>query len=416
MLLDLTLLLLLALLLNVLVTKAGLPGLLGFIAAGVLAGPSCLDRLEPEIVSFLSEFKTVALIVILIRAGLGINRDTLKKIGAPAIKMSFVPGVLEGTAVMLAARTLLGFGWIEGGMLGFIIAAVSPAVVVPTMLDLKDSGFGKKKEIPTLVLAGASVDDVFAITVFGVFVGLATGGEISIASLVIKVPLGIIGGALIGAFLGWVLLKIFQRFRMRDTRKLIFFMMVAVLFFEGSELPTMKQILPIAGLLGIMAMGFVLLELNGELASRLASKFGKVWVLSEILLFVYIGTQVDLRQIPAPLVGLGLLILVIGIAARSAGVFLSLAGSELNREEKLFCAIAYWPKATVQAAIGATPLTLIHAGKMPGVDLQVGQSILAIAVLSIIVTAPIGAIGIKAFGPRLLASDTTGQSGSGSLR
>ncbi len=405
MLLNIALIVSLALLLYYLFSLIKLPGILGLIVAGIIVGPSVLNVVDPEVSVILKELKTAALIVILIRAGLGINRKTLHKVGRPAINMSFIPGVIEGSMVMAAAHYLFDFTWVEGGILGFVIAAVSPAVVVPTMLELKEKGFGNKKEVPTLVLAGASVDDVFAITIFSVFVGLAAGTSIDIGHLIWSVPAGIVLGALLGLVLGLGLVWFFKKFHIRDTKKVIIFMIVAVVFYELTEMDAVKSFIPLAGLLGIMAIGFIILEKYGKLASRLASKFNKVWVLSEILLFVYIGTEVQIHQLDASIVGVGLLILLLGLIARSVGVWISLIGSDLNNKEKLFCVIAYWPKATVQAAIGAVPLTLIQEGKLGDVPIEAGQIILAIAVLSIITTAPIGAIGIKLFGPKLLGKD-----------
>lgn len=405
MLLNIALIVTLALILYYIFSLVKLPGILGLIVAGIIVGPSALNVVDPEVSVILKELKTAALIVILIRAGLGINRKTLHKVGRPAINMSFIPGVIEGSMVMAAAHYLFDFTWIEGGILGFVIAAVSPAVVVPTMLELKEKGFGNKKEVPTLVLAGASVDDVFAITIFSVFVGLAAGTSIDIGHLVWSVPAGIVLGALSGLVLGLGLVWFFKMFHIRDTKKVIIFMIVAVVFYEITEMDVVKSVIPLAGLLGIMAIGFIILEKYGKLAMRLASKFNKVWVLSEILLFVYIGTEVQIQQLDASIVGAGLLILLLGLMARSFGVWLSLLGSDLNNREKLFCVIAYWPKATVQAAIGAVPLTLIQEGKLGDVPVETGQVILAIAVLSIITTAPIGAIGIKLFGPKLLGKD-----------
>ncbi len=399
---DIALIVLLALILNYLFSKAGLPGLLGMIITGIVLGPGWLNVIDEEILLLLREFKMAALIVILIRAGLGINKKTLNKVGRPAIRMSFIPGVFEGLTVLFVVHFLLGFTWIEGGILGFIIAAVSPAVVVPQMLELKEEGFGRKKEVPTLVLAGASVDDVFAITIFGVFIGLASGATVNIAYQAVTVPLGIIIGAAIGVGIGFMLIWYFKRFHIRDTKKVIIFMIVAVLFVEFTEIQQIKDIISIAGLLGVMAIGFIILENYPVLAKRLASKFGKVWVLAEILLFVYIGTEVKILEIDSRLIGVGVLILLTGLLARSTGVWLSLLRSKLDRKEKLFCIIAYLPKATVQAAIGAIPLSMINNGEITSMTVETGQTILTIAVLSIIVTAPIGSIGIKIGGPRLL--------------
>ncbi len=402
MILNIALIISLALLLNYLFSLIKLPGLLGMIIAGVLLGKEMFNAINPELSGFLSEFKTVALIVILIRAGLGINKETLKKVGSPAIKMSFIPGVLEGFGIVVISILILGFSFIEAGMLGFIIAAVSPAVVVPSMLELKENGYGKNKEIPTLVLAGASLDDVFAITIFGVFTGLATGASISYTKLIITVPSGIILGAVLGLIIGYLLIVFFKKYHIRDTKKTIIFIVAAIVFNELTELHSIKQIIPIAGLLGVMAMGYMILEKYSKLAGRLSQKFNKVWVLAEILLFVYIGSEVDIDKISGSIIGKAFLIIICGLIIRTIGVFLSLWKSDLNNREKLFCAISYIPKATVQAAIGAVPLTLIIQGKTSGISIETGNTILALAVLSIIITAPIGAIGIKFLGPRLL--------------
>lgn len=399
---DIALIILVALLLNYLFTKFQLPGILGMIATGMILGPSFFNLIDVEVIDLLKEFKTAALIVILIRAGLGINKETLQKVGKPAIKMSFIPGIIEGLTVLLASHLLLGFTLIEAGILGFIIAAVSPAVVVPAMLSLKDKGYGKKREIPTLVLAGASLDDVFAITIFGVFLGLASGTSVNMWQLLFTVPVGIVLGAAVGVIIGIGLIWYFKKHHIRDTKKVIIFMIVAILFYEFTELPQIKNILPVAGLLGIMAIGFMILERYGILANRLALKFQKVWVLAEILLFVYIGSAVHIQSIQPKIIGIGLLILFVGLIARSIGVWIALHKSNLKIKEKLFCIIAYWPKATVQAAIGAVPLSMIYAGDIKTINEGTGQIILAIAVLSIVVTAPLGAIGIKISAPKFL--------------
>ncbi|MEM6570157.1 MAG: cation:proton antiporter [Planctomycetota bacterium] len=402
MLTDVALLVLFALVGNLAFGRLGLPGILGMIATGVVLGPAGLDLIEPGILTFLEETKTAALIVILVRAGLGISKTTLNRIGGPAIRMSFVPGLVEGSVVTAAAYTLLDLPFLESGMLGFIIAAVSPAVVVPTMLDLKERGFGERKEVPTLVLAGASVDDVVAITVFGVFAGLASGGDAGIGHLLVAVPSGVLLGALIGAALGFLLLALYRAVRMKDATRAIVLMIVAVVFYDVAELPAVKEVVPIAALLGIMAIGFVILERDSALAHDLSSTFGGIWVLAEMLLFVYIGTEVKLDALDAGLVGVGLLILAVGLTARSIGVWIALAGSELTTRERLFCVIAYWPKATVQAAMGAVPLSMVLEGRMTTMTEESGEVILAMAVLAIVVTAPLGAIGIKFAGPRLL--------------
>jgi NhaP-type Na+/H+ or K+/H+ antiporter len=402
MLTDIAIIILVALVGNLIFTKIGLPGILGMITGGVVLGPSGFDLINPEVLVLLKEFKTVALIVILIRAGLGINRETLNRIGGPAIRMGFVPCMLEGAAVTAAAYYLLDLPFFEAGMLGFIIAAVSPAVVVPQMLELKEGGFGKKKEIPTLVLAGASVDDIFAITIFSAFAGMAAGGSVDFVRLSVGVPGGIILGCAIGVGFGFALVWFFKRYHLRDTKKVILFMIIAVVFYDVCEMQKVKAFVPIAALLGVMAMGFVILEKYDVLANRLALKFQRIWVLAEILLFVYIGAEVRIGELTGSVVGIGLLILALGLTARSIGVWLSLLRSDLNARERFFCVIAYWPKATVQAAMGAVPLAMVMEGKMTSMTAESGQMILAIAVLAIVVTAPLGAIGIKVAGAKLL--------------
>jgi NhaP-type Na+/H+ or K+/H+ antiporter len=399
---DVAFIILFALIGNYLFNKAGLPGLLGMMVTGMMLGPSGFDVINPEIHALLKEFKTVALIVILIRAGLGISKETLNRIGGPAIRMSFIPGIVEGAAIMALSYWLLDLSVFEAGMLGFIIAAVSPAVVVPAMLHLKDIGFGMKKGVPTLVLAGASLDDVFAITIFGVFAGLAAGDATNWTYVFLGVPAGILLGAFIGVAIGFAFTWFFKKYHLRDTMKVIIFLIISVIFYEVVEFPQVKSIVPIAALLGIMAIGFVLLEKYDILANRMALKFNKIWVFSEILLFVYIGSEVRLTDVNTSLIGAGILIIAIGLIARSLGVYLSLVRSHLNAKEKLFCVIAYWPKATVQAAMGAVPLTMIANGQITNMSVERGQLILTMAVLSIITTAPLGAIGIKVMGPRLL--------------
>jgi NhaP-type Na+/H+ or K+/H+ antiporter len=402
---DVAFIILFALIGNIIFKKIGLPGILGMILAGIVLGPSVLNLIDPEIQAVLKEFKTIALIVILFRAGLGIDRDTLNRIGGPAIRMGFIPVIVEGTAVAAVSFWLLGLPLYAAGMLGFIIAAVSPAVVVPSMLELREKGFGKKKGIPTLILAGASVDDIIAITIFGVFASLAAGAATNWTYVFLGVPAGILAGAGIGAVIGYFFVWFFKKYHIRDTMKVIIFMIVAVIFYDTAELPAIKNYLPIAALLGIMAIGFVLLEKYDVLANRMAAKFNKIWVLAEILLFVYIGTEVQISKIDHSLIGVGLVILLLGLLARSIGVWISLLGSELNFREKVFTMIAYWPKATVQAAMGAVPLTMILDGQISSLSEDIGQVILAMAVLSIVVTAPLGAIGIKMTGPKLLMKD-----------
>ncbi len=403
---DVAFIILAALIGNVIFKKIGLPGILGMIIVGIIIGPSVLNLVDSEIHSVLKEFKTIALIVILFRAGLGIDKKTLNQVGGPAIRMGFIPAIIEGLVVASLAYWLFELPLYAAGMLGFIIAAVSPAVVVPIMIELRDNGYGKRKGIPTLILAGASLDDIITITIFGVFASLAAGASANWTYILISVPGGIFAGALIGIGIGFFSVWFFRKYHMRDSMKVILFIIVSVIFYDTAELPQVKSIVPIAALLGIMAIGYVLLEKYDKLANRMSKKFNKIWVLAEILLFVYIGTEVQISQIDISIVGIGILILVLGLIARSFGVWLSLLRSNLNNKEKLFCIISYWPKATVQAAMGAVPLTMILNGKITSLSESTGQLILAMAVLSIIFTAPLGAIGIKLTGHKLLIKES----------
>ncbi|MCF6176308.1 MAG: cation:proton antiporter [Victivallaceae bacterium] len=392
MLFNLAIIVILALLANWCCEKIKIPGLLGMILVGIIFGPygipSC-NLISPLISEMSAELRTGALIIILIRAGLGLNRQTLNKVGIPALKMSCIPCLVEGGTVTLIAHYLLKLDWAASGMLGFIIAAVSPAVVVPQMLDIKAKGYGKEREVPTLILAGASIDDVFAITLFGVFLAAGIGETVNIATQFIMVPLGIITGILIGLLAGYLLVKFFAKFAMRDTKKMLIFLVVAI---SLHQLEYFKHFFPIAVLLSVMAMGFMLLELDSERAHNLAKKFNKLWVFAELLLFVLIGAQVNIKV--AFDSGLwGIVIIAGGLCARSLGVWLALLGSKLTGNEKLFCVFSYIPKATVQAAIGAIPLSM---------GIEGGELILAIAVLSIIITAPLGASLIRSTHTRLL--------------
>ena len=389
MLFNLSVIIVIALLLSKGFEKMRLPGLLGMILTGVLLGSQGFDYICPSVLNISSELRTAALIVILIRAGLGISKSTLHKIGVSAFKMSFIPCLFEGTFLIIITMLLLDFTFIQAGMLAFVLSAVSPAVIVPQMLELKELGFGQNKEVPTLVLAGSSIDDVFAITLFGAFVSMnQPNSDHSILSQLMNIPLGIFSGLLIGCALGFILVYFFKKFNIRDTKKIMVFMIVAIGFHHFEEL----KLMPVASLLGIMTIGFVILERSESVAKRLAARFNKIWVLAEILLFTMIGAAVKLDAISGNFVVL-LSIIIIGLVGRSLGVWAALFGSNLNNKEKTFCTIAYLPKATVQAAIGGVPLAL---------GLPHGQEILAIAVLAIIFTAPLGAIGVRLSSEKLL--------------
>ena len=382
--------------------KLRLPGLLGMILTGIILGEYSknyivnilkLDFLEPffisdKILSISSDLRLCALIVILIRAGLGIDRVSLKKIGNVALKMACIPCLFEGFTIMIITHLLLGFPLPICGTLGFIIAAVSPAVVVPEMLSLKEKNLGKEKEIPTLILAGASIDDIFAITLFSSFLSLSLGKNVNIYKEFLKIPLSIVIGIVLGGVIGIILVKFFKKYHIRDTRKAIIFLMVGITFHQLETL----NIFPIASLLGIMTMGFIILEKYPILAKRLSTKFNKIWVFSEIILFVLIGAAVNIKVIFSSS-SVGVIIVLIGLVGRMLGVGVSLFGSNLNKKERLFCGLSYIPKATVQAAISGIPLAM---------GVPHGEILLAIGVLSIIISVPMGVIGIRTGQTRLL--------------
>ncbi len=370
--------------------KLRLPGLLGMLILGVLIGPYGFNLLQEDMLKISSDLRTIALIIILLRAGLGIDKDDLKKVGNTALKMSCIPGLLEGFFIAFASVNLLNFTFAQGGMLGFIIAAVSPAVVVPSMLKLMENNIGTKKGIPTLILAGASIDDVFAITIFSAFLGFYSGSHINIGIQLLSIPVSILLGIIAGIIIGLILIKVFKRYHIRDTKKVLLILGFSILINELEGV--LKSKLDIASLLGVMTIGFVIMEKSPDIGKRLSNKYNKIWVLAEILLFVLVGAQVDVN-VALKAGGTGIIIILIGLIGRSIGVMISLLGTNYNWKERLFCIIAYVPKATVQAAMGAVPLSL---------GVESGNIILAIAVLSILITAPLGAIGIHYLSEKLL--------------
>ncbi len=365
--------------------KIQLPAVLGMVVFGI----TCSIYLKPitspllwELAPFLKSF---ALIVILLRAGLGISKKTLKKVGLTAFLMAFLPCLLEGLGLLFLFKVFFGFSWPVAGLTGFMLAAVSPAVVVPSMLNLKAKGH---QEVPTIVLAGASVDDVLAITIFSLFLGLARAQSVSVVSSLFSLPVSVFVGLGAGLFMGLLLARFFKKnhHTIRATEKALLVLVFAALLVQVGDT------FHFAALLGIMTAGFVLLEKNEKVAHELANKFSKIWIFAEIVLFVLIGYSLDISV--AINAGLkGLLVLALGLVIRSLAVLLATAFSGLNFKERLFCVIAYLPKATVQAALGGVALS---------VGLPEGQTILALAVLAIIFTAPLGLLGINFFGARLL--------------
>ena len=361
-----------------------LPGLLGMLLVGVVCGPYALDLIQPELLRVSADLRMVALIIILLRAGLGLRRDTLNRVGGTALLMSCVPSLLEMVAVILLAPPLLGISHLEAAILAAVLAAVSPAVVVPAMLAFIQERVGVAKGIPTLILSAAAVDNVFVIVIATIFLGMHAGGGGIAWFDFLQVPEAILTGIGIGVLAGFALYFAFRRYRPRATKMAIAMVALSILLTWLEA--TLKPWLPMSALLGVMTIGFILLEKNEGQAHAVAGKLAKAWVFAEILLFVLVGAQVNIHVAwDAGLVGL--LLIVVALIGRSVGVALSVMGSDLNARERLFCTVAYVPKATVQAAIGSVPL---EAG------VASGDLILAMAVLAIVLTAPLGAIGIQA--------------------
>lgn len=390
---SLGIIVILGLLANVLFMKIKLPGLLGMLILGVFLGPYGFNLLQPEVLSASGDFRKIALIIILLRAGIGISRDDLNKVGKAAIKMSCIPGLMEGFFIAFAAMKFLGFTFIQGGILGFIIAAVSPAVVVPAMLSFMERKIGTDKGIPTLILAGASIDDVFAITIFSTFLGLYSGSQVNIGIKLLGIPVSILLGIGAGVIIGFIMVRVFKKYHIRDTKKVLLIIGASVLLTALETL--LKSKIEIAGLLGVMTIGFIILEKMPNVGKRLSLKLNKIWVFAEILLFVLVGAEVNVG-VALNAGAMGIVVILIGLVGRSLGVLISTMGTNLNWKERVFCVIAYIPKATVQAAIGAVPLSL---------GVESGEVILAIAVLSILITAPLGAIAINASSTRLLQKE-----------
>lgn len=389
MLTSLALIFLLGLLLGKIFNKIKLPSLLGMIFTGMILSPYALNLLDPTILDLSPDLRQLALIIILTRAGLSLDITDLKKVGRPAVLMCFIPACLEMLGVMLIAPRVFEITYLDAAIMGTVIAAVSPAVIVPRMIKIMEEGYGKEKCIPQLILAGASVDDVFVIVLFTAFTSLATGGSIS-ANNFLQIPISILLGIIIGVLVGIVLTIIFRKFHMRDTVKLVVILSISFLLIELQN--KMENFIMISGLLAIMSMAIAIYEKHKVLAKRLSVKYNKLWVAAEVLLFVLVGATLDLDY--AFKAGLSaLLIVIVALIFRMFGVFICLIKTKLTKKEKIFCMIAYTPKATVQAAIGAIPLAM---------GLACGQQILTVAVISILITAPFGAIGIDFFYRKLL--------------
>lgn len=372
-----------------------LPRIIGMLFTGILLGPYVLGLLDPSILAISADLRQMALIIILIKAGLSLDLGDLRRVGRPAVLMSFLPASFEILAYILFAPMLLGITRLEAAVMGAVLGAVSPAVVVPRMVRLMEEGRGTREGVPQLILAGASCDDVFVIVLFSAFTGMAQGGSVNLAEFV-GIPVSICTGILLGLAVGWLLCRFFdlawnRGLPVRGSMKVLIVLGISFLLVAAED--WLEGILPLSGLLAVMAMACAL-RLWGvsSVTDRLSEKFGKLWIAAEVLLFVLVGAAVDIRytlQAGAAAV----VMILLALCVRAVGVLLALAGTRLDWKERLFCVIAYLPKATVQAAIGSVPLAM---------GLPCGALVLSVAVLAILITAPLGAIGIDSTCRRLL--------------
>lgn len=394
MLTSLAFIFLLGMLLSSILKKLRLPGLLGMLITGIVLGPYVLNLLDPSILSISADLRQIALIIILTRAGLSLDINDLKKVGRPAILMCFVPACCEIAGMILLAPGLLGISVLDAAIMGAVVAAVSPAVIVPKMLMLMEKGYGRENRIPQLIMAGASVDDVFVIVLFTAFTGLAQGESISAASFA-QVPVSILTGMIAGVGTGMILAVLFARLHIRDSGKVVVLLSISFLMVALENV--LKGVIPFSGLLAVMSMGIALQKKRRVVAERLSVKYSKLWVAAEILLFVLVGASVDVSYALAA--GASAVLLIFGVLLfRMAGVFLCMLKTKLSGKERLFCMIAYMPKATVQAAIGGVPLAL---------GLGCGKIVLTVAVLAILITAPLGAFGVDVAYRKLLPRHMT---------
>ena len=381
MLLSIALILLVGMSMGWLCRKMKLPGLLGMLATGIVLGPYVLDLLDPSILGISAELRKIALIIILTRAGLGLDLSGLKKIGRPAVLMCFVPASFELLGMLLLAPKLMGLSILEAAVMGAVLAAVSPAVVVPRMVKLMDEGYGVKEGIPQLILAGASVDDVYVIVLFSTFTGMMQGTGVS-AIRFINIPVSILLGIAIGLGIGVLLAYFFQKIHMRDTSKVLIILSISFLLVVTEDHLTTP--VTFSALIAVMFIGIGLQRKREVVAKRLSAKYGKLWVAAEVFLFVLVGATVNIGYVGK--VGIKALIVIAGaLVFRMLGVLVCLLGTGIKGKERLFTMLAYTPKATVQAAIGGIPLSLGFA---------CGETVLAVSVLAIVLTAPLGAFAI----------------------
>ncbi|WP_295152812.1 sodium:proton antiporter [uncultured Ruminococcus sp.] len=398
MLLSLAIIILVGLSAAALFERIGLPRIIGMLGVGIAVSPYVLDLLDPSILGISSELRQIALIIILLKAGLSLNIHDLKKVGRPAVMMAFVPACFEIVGYVLFAPLLLGVDRIEAAVMGAVLSAVSPAVVVPRMVKLIEEKTGTQKSIPQMILAGASCDDIFVIVLFSTFVTMAQGGSAKAADL-LNIPVSIVLGVLLGTATGYAVTFLFERaylhnHKIRNSTKVI--VMLGTAFLMMSVETLVKPYIALSGLLAVVAMACVIkLKADKRVSARLSEKFGKLWIGAEVMLFVLVGAAVDVRY-TLMAGGMAVLMIFTGLVFRAVGVTLCMLGTELDPKERLFCVIAYLPKATVQAAIGSVPLSL---------GLPCGKMILSVAVLAILITAPLGAIGIDRTQNVLLESE-----------
>lgn len=381
MLLSISLILIIGMSMGWICKKIKLPSLLGMLATGIVLGPYVLNLLDESILGISADLRKMALVIILTRAGLGLDLSGLKKIGRPALLMCFVPASFEIIGMILLAPKVMGLTLLEAAIMGAVLAAVSPAVVVPRMVKLMDEGYGVKEGIPQLILAGASVDDVYVIVLFSTFVGIMQGEGASMINFV-NIPISIFLGIAIGAFIGILLAYYFKKVHIRDTSKVLIILSISFLLVVTEE--QLTTTITFSALIAIMFIGIGLQRKRETVAKRLSIKYGKLWVASEVFLFVLVGATVNIGYLGK--VGLKAFVVILGaILFRMLGVFMCLLGTSMNRKERIFIMMAYTPKATVQAAIGGIPLAL---------GFSCGDTILTVAVLAIVLTAPLGAFAI----------------------
>ena len=372
-----------------------LPRIIGMLFTGIILGPHVLGLLDDKILSISSELRQIALIIILLKAGLSLNLADLKKVGRPAVMMAFVPASFEICGYLLCAPMILGITRIESAVMGAVLAAVSPAVVVPRMVQLMENRYGTEKSIPQMILAGASCDDIFVIVLFSTFAGMAQGGTADFTQF-LNIPVSIVLGILLGAAVGYLLSLFFEtayakEHYVRNSMKVI--VVLGLSFLLMAVETWAKPYVSVSGLLAVVSMACVLkMKCPKSVSGRLSEKFGKLWIAAEVVLFVMVGAAVDIRY-TATAGGAAVVMILLALIFRAAGVCVCMAGTALNKKERLFTVIAYLPKATIQAAIGSVPMAM---------GLSCGQIVLSVAVLAILITAPLGAIGMDVTYRRLL--------------